>query len=76
LRGWPALHSLRPLSALPLMAPVALLRNTGPSKKGGFGFIKATLSERQGYKGVAGEYEYLSDPIDFRKVGVAGGQQQ
>ena len=40
---------------------------TGPGKKGGYGFIKTTLSERQGAKGVAGEYEYLSDPIDWHK---------
>jgi hypothetical protein len=43
----------------------------GPSKRGGYGFIKTTLSERQGHKGVAGEYEYLSDPIDFKKVRAA-----
>ncbi|KAK9865268.1 hypothetical protein WJX84_009807 [Apatococcus fuscideae] len=36
---------------------------TGPGKKGGYGFNKTTLSERQGYKGVAGEYAYMSDPI-------------
>ncbi|WIA38406.1 hypothetical protein OEZ86_001732 [Tetradesmus obliquus] len=36
---------------------------TGPSKKGGFGFNKTTLSERQGALGVAGEYQYLADPI-------------
>ena len=27
---------------------------TGPGKKGGYGFNKTTLSERQGYKGVVG----------------------
>eukprot|EP00879_Flechtneria_rotunda_P012733 GHRR01013297.1.p1 GENE.GHRR01013297.1~~GHRR01013297.1.p1 ORF type:complete len:268 (+),score=75.32 GHRR01013297.1:361-1164(+) len=36
---------------------------TGPSKKGGFGFNKTTLSERQGALGVAGEYQYMADPI-------------
>lgn len=30
---------------------------------GGFGFNKTTLSERQGALGVAGEYQYLADPI-------------
>ncbi|KAF8061971.1 hypothetical protein HT031_004231 [Scenedesmus sp. PABB004] len=36
---------------------------TGPAKRGGFGFNKTTLSERQGALGVAGEYEYISDPV-------------
>jgi hypothetical protein len=36
---------------------------TGPSKKGGFGFNKTTLSERKGATGVAGEYAYMADPI-------------
>jgi hypothetical protein len=36
---------------------------TGPSKKGGMGFNKTTLSERQGAAGVAGEYTYMADPI-------------
>lgn len=35
---------------------------TNPPKKGSFGMNKFTLSERQGHKGVAGEYEYLHDP--------------
>lgn len=30
---------------------------------GGFGFNKTTLSERQGAVGVAGEYQYVADPI-------------
>jgi hypothetical protein len=36
---------------------------TGPSKKGGLGYNKTTLSERQGAAGVAGEYQYIADPI-------------
>lgn len=36
---------------------------TNPSKRGTFGFNKTTLSERQGYRGVATEYEYQADPI-------------
>eukprot|EP00882_Tetradesmus_deserticola_P014108 GHRQ01014996.1.p1 GENE.GHRQ01014996.1~~GHRQ01014996.1.p1 ORF type:complete len:280 (+),score=90.49 GHRQ01014996.1:151-990(+) len=36
---------------------------TGPSKKGRFGFNKTTLSERQCALGVAGEYQYVADPI-------------
>ncbi len=42
---------------------------TGPSKRGSFGMPGTTLSERQGHKGVAGEYEYLADPLDYAKVG-------
>lgn len=36
---------------------------TATPKKGGFGFMGTTLSERQGARGVAGEYEYWADPI-------------
>lgn len=36
---------------------------TSPAKKGSFGMNKYTLSERQGYKGVVTEYEYLHDPL-------------
>ncbi|KAI8467860.1 MAG: hypothetical protein J3K34DRAFT_479964 [Monoraphidium minutum] len=36
---------------------------TACPKKGGFGFAGTTLSERQGAKGVAGEYEYLAEPL-------------
>jgi len=32
-------------------------------KKGGLGYNKTTLSERQGAAGVAGEYQYIADPI-------------
>lgn len=38
---------------------------TSPGKKGTFGFNKTTVSERQGVKGVAGEYEYQPDPFDL-----------
>eukprot|EP00884_Botryococcus_braunii_P018909 jgi/Botrbrau1/5701/Bobra.0071s0034.1 len=38
-----------------------------PPKKGGFGFNKMTISEKQGYKGVVGEYEYLAEPLDWGK---------
>lgn len=40
---------------------------TSPSKRGTFGFNKTTLSERQGYKGVAGEFEYHADPTTLAK---------
>lgn len=40
---------------------------TNPPKKGSFGMNKFTLSERQGYKGVATEYEYQHDPTDAHK---------
>lgn len=35
---------------------------TSPAKKGTFGMNKFTLSEKVGYKGAQGEYEYLHDP--------------
>lgn len=35
---------------------------TSPAKKGTFGMNKFTLSEKVGYKGTQGEYEYLHDP--------------
>lgn len=38
---------------------------TSPAKKGTFGMNKTTLSERQGYKGVATEYEYQHDPEEM-----------
>lgn len=38
---------------------------TSPGKRGTFGFNKTTLSERQGAKGVAGEYQYQPDPFDL-----------
>lgn len=41
---------------------------TSPAKKGTFGMNKFTLSERQGYKGVASEYEYHADPDDHHKA--------
>ncbi|KAK9814369.1 hypothetical protein WJX72_004672 [[Myrmecia] bisecta] len=44
---------------------------TNPMKKGGYGFNKTTLSERKGYKGVMGEYEYLADPLDWAKQQAA-----
>jgi hypothetical protein len=40
---------------------------TSVPKKGSFGYNKTTLSERQGYKGVATEYEYHHDPDDLHK---------
>lgn len=44
---------------------------TNPMKKGGYGFNKTTLSERKGYKGVMGEYEYHANPIDWHKPSTA-----
>lgn len=41
---------------------------TNPPKRGTFGMNKYTLSERQGYKGVATEYEYQHDPTDLHKA--------
>ncbi|KAG2454791.1 hypothetical protein HYH02_000626 [Chlamydomonas schloesseri] len=40
---------------------------TSPAKKGGLGFNKTTLSERQGFRGVATEYEYQHDPDDLHR---------
>lgn len=40
---------------------------TSVPKKGTFGMNKFTLSERQGYKGVATEYEYFHDPMPDSK---------
>ena len=41
---------------------------TSPAKKGTFGMNKFTLSEKVGYKGAQGEYEYLHDPeSDLKK---------
>ncbi|KAL0039285.1 hypothetical protein WJX79_001448 [Trebouxia sp. C0005] len=47
---------------------------TNPMKKGGYGFNKTTLSERKGYKGVMGEYEYHANPIDWHKPSTADGK--
>ncbi|KAL3158746.1 hypothetical protein ABBQ32_011474 [Trebouxia sp. C0010 RCD-2024] len=44
---------------------------TNPMKKGSYGFNKTTLSERKGYKGVMGEYEYHANPIDWHKPSTA-----
>ncbi|KAG2495287.1 hypothetical protein HYH03_006560 [Edaphochlamys debaryana] len=41
---------------------------TSPAKKGGFGFNKTTMSERQGFKGVATEYEYQHDPDELHRM--------
>ncbi|GBF93493.1 hypothetical protein Rsub_06626 [Raphidocelis subcapitata] len=38
---------------------------TSTPKKGSFGTIGTTLSERKGARGVAGEYEYMADPVHF-----------
>ncbi|GIL58765.1 hypothetical protein Vafri_13750 [Volvox africanus] len=40
---------------------------TSPAKKGTYGFNKTTLSERQGFKGVATEYEYQHDPDEMQR---------
>lgn len=40
---------------------------TSPAKKGGLGFNKTTLSERQGFRGVATEYEYQHDPEELHR---------
>lgn len=40
---------------------------TGPAKRGGYGYNKTTLSERQGFRGVATEYEYQHDPEELQK---------
>ena len=40
---------------------------TGPGKKGTYGFNKTTLSERQGHKGVATEYEYQHEPEELQR---------
>ena len=41
---------------------------TNPPKKGTFGFVRTTLSERQAPGGVAGEYKYLADAYSKNKT--------
>ena len=45
---------------------------TNPPKKGSFGFIKTTLSERQGFTGVAGEYGYKPSKYDQARGDAQG----
>ncbi|GFR42114.1 hypothetical protein Agub_g2957 [Astrephomene gubernaculifera] len=40
---------------------------TSPAKRGTFGFNKTTISERQGFRGVATEYEYQHDPDEMQR---------
>ncbi|GLC37426.1 hypothetical protein PLESTB_001587300 [Pleodorina starrii] len=40
---------------------------TSPAKKGTYGFNKTTLSERQGFRGVATEYEYQHEPDEMQR---------
>lgn len=41
---------------------------TNPAKKGTYGYIMTTLSERAGAEGIAQEYRYVADPYCERKT--------